>query len=81
VFSVRQKRDIAEKVQRILRETNHPELPEGEIQFQLIVLGATSMSWADIRNNGAVVNPAVNPHNERMDPCASSIGNPPEADE
>lgn len=69
MFSVRQKREIAEKVQAILRETGHPELPESEIPFRLQVNGATAMSWADIRNNGAVDNPGVNPHNERQDPC------------
>jgi hypothetical protein len=67
MFSVRQKRDIAEKVQAILRETTHPELPEGEIAFLLHVEGAESWSWADIRNNGAVISPEVNPHNEAMD--------------
>ncbi len=64
MFSVRQKRDISEKVQSILRETNHPELPEGEITFSLIVHGKESWSFADIRNNGAVCNPSVNPWNE-----------------
>jgi len=68
MFSVRQKREISEQVQKILRSTNHPELPEGEIQFVLHVDGDGPMSWADIRNNGAVLNPDVNPHNERMDP-------------
>jgi hypothetical protein len=67
MFSVRQKRDIAEKVQRILRETNHPELPEGEISFELHVEGAKPWSWADIRNNKNVPNPGVNPHNELQD--------------
>lgn len=67
MFSVRQKREIAEKVQQILRETNHPELPQGEIQFALHVDGAASWSWADIRNNGAAQNPSVNPWNEKQD--------------
>ena len=67
MFSVRQKREIAEKVQAILRETGHPELPDGEISFLLHVNGAESWSWADIRNNGAVLTAEVNPHNERMD--------------
>jgi len=67
MFSVRQKREIADKVQEILRETNHPELPEGEIKFRLIVDGAEGWSWADIRNNGDVTNPGINPHNELMD--------------
>ena len=67
MFSLRQKREIAEKVQQILRETEHPELPVGEIQFALHVAGAESWSWADIRNNGAVTNPTVNMHNELQD--------------
>jgi len=67
MFSVRQKREIADKVQRILRETNHIELPDGEIPFLLHVDGFCSNSWADIQNNGSVSNPSVNPHNEAMD--------------
>lgn len=67
MFSVRQKREIADKVQTILRETGHPELPDGEISFHLHVVGAESWSWADIRNNGAVSSPSVNPHNEAAD--------------
>ncbi len=64
MFSIRQKREIATQVQQILRATKHPELPESEIQFRLYVVGAESWSWADIRNNGAVSSPDVNPHNE-----------------
>lgn len=67
MFSVTQKRHISEEVQRILRETNHPELPAGEIQFSLHVDGAESWSWADIRNNGAVPIPSINPWNELQD--------------
>ncbi len=69
MFSVAQKRRIAEEVQKVLRATGHPELPKGEIQFLLHVEGAiSSSSWADIRNNGAVRNPGVNAWNEAMDP-------------
>ena len=67
MFSVRQKREIAEKIQAILRETKHPELPEGEIEFSLHVEGAESWSWADIRNNCAVTDPGVNYWNESQD--------------
>jgi hypothetical protein len=66
MFSIAQKRDIAAKVQRILAETNHPELPEGEITFTLHVKGAEAWSWADIQNNGAVVSPTPNLWNERQ---------------
>ncbi len=68
MFSVRQKREIACKVHAALRETGHPELPEGEIKFFLRVNGETEMSWAVIYNNGAITNPSVNPHNEAQDP-------------
>lgn len=54
MFSVNEKRIIANRVQQILREMNHPELPTGEITFHLHVEGAESWSWADIKNNGAV---------------------------
>jgi len=67
MFSIRQKREIADKVQTILRETHHPELPDGEIQFRLHVDGAEAWSWADITNNGAVPLPGVNPWNEAQD--------------
>lgn len=70
MFSVAQKREIAEQVQTTLRATNHPELPKGEIKFCLHVDGAESWSWADIQNNGAITDPSVNPHNERQDPEA-----------
>lgn len=66
MFSVAQKRDISNKVQEILRSTNHPELPESEIRFELHVYGQAEWSWADIKNNGAVVVPDVNSWNERQ---------------
>jgi len=65
MFSIAQKRRIADEIQKLLRATEHPELPEGEIQFTLHVEGAEPWSWADISNNGAVPAPAVNPWNER----------------
>lgn len=67
MFSVRQKRKIADAVQKILRDTGHPELPEGEIQFTLQVWGSDLWSWATILNNGKVPTPDVNPWNEMQD--------------
>lgn len=66
MFSVQQKRDIADAIHRILRDTEHPELPaRGKpIVFQLHVEGAEDWSWADIRNNEAIPHPGVNPWNE-----------------
>ncbi len=67
MFSVAQKRKIADEVQRVLRATNHPELPPGEIEFTLHVNGAEPWSWADICNNGAIKTPLANPWNEAQD--------------
>ena len=67
MFSIKQKREIAAAVQKILRDTNHPELPVGEIRFTLRVLGAETWSWADIDNNEAVIVPEVNLHNELIE--------------
>ena len=67
MFSIRQKREIADKIQGILRDTRHPELPEGEIQFSIEVLGKEAWSWAIIKNNGAIPSPDVNPWNELQD--------------
>lgn len=55
MFSTHEKREIASKVQEILKATRNPELPhDREIPFLLHVDGAEGWSWADIRNNGAV---------------------------
>ena len=51
MFSIKLKQEISEKVQAILQETAHDELPKGEINFILHVDGAESWSWANIRNN------------------------------
>lgn len=68
MFSVKQKREISTKIQLLLRETGHPELPtDTEIKFAIHIEGAESWSWAMIENNGAVNNPGINPHNEAMD--------------
>ena len=67
MFSVRQKIIISDAVQKVLRDTNHPELPEGEITFFLHVDGEETWSWADIKNNGAVTDPSINWHNEKQD--------------
>jgi hypothetical protein len=69
MFSVRQKQEIAQGIQEVLRATKHPELPTGEISFRIHVKGAEDWSWADIQNNGAYRDTvqSINPHNERQD--------------
>ena len=64
MFSLKQKRQISDAVQKILKETKHSELPDGEITFILHVEGAAEWSWADIKNNGSVPNPSINIFNE-----------------
>lgn len=71
MFSVKEKRDIADAIQELLRATDHPELPEHEIAFSLQVQGEQIWSYAYIRNNGAVQNPSVNPWNENQ----AKVGN------
>ena len=51
MFSSNVKNMISEKVQEILQETRHPELPKGEVQFLLHVDGAEGWSWANVTNN------------------------------
>lgn len=67
MFSTKQKREISDKIQAILRDTCHPELPSHEIQFHIHIMGAENWSWADIKNNGACQEPSVNPWNEKQD--------------
>jgi hypothetical protein len=70
MFSIRQKREIADAIHKILRATDHPELPPHptEIRFELKVWGVEVWSWAVIKNNGAVLEPEANPFNEAQDP-------------
>ena len=73
MFSVAQKQALSDGIQKLLRETNHPELPTGEILFHIHVKGAEGWSWADIVNNRAVPNPSVNPHNEAQDAAPLAV--------
>ena len=67
MFSVAQKRAISDAVQQILRNTQHPELPTSEIEFDLHVKGAAVWSYGHIKNNNAVIQPNINPWNELQD--------------
>jgi len=64
MFSTSQKQKISQNIQDILRETNHPELPNSEIKFTIRIEGAESWSWAEIQNNGAYDGKPGNPFNE-----------------
>lgn len=67
MFSMRQKREIADEIQKILRKTNHPELPEEEIKFNIYIEGKEEWSFANIKNNASVTNPGINVWNELQD--------------
>ena len=53
MFSPLLKQEISRAVQEILQNTQHPELPQGEVSFVLHVDGAEDWSWANIRNESA----------------------------
>jgi len=70
MFSVRQKQIIAEAVEKVLLELDHPEMPKEKPHFVLLVDGKEVWSWAEIKPNWAFTAenpPSVNPHNERQD--------------
>lgn len=54
MFSDVQKFQIARQIQNILKNTEHPELPLGEIDFDIKVYGDEPKSYSRIRNNGRV---------------------------
>lgn len=66
MFSMKEKRQLSDKIQRLIRETNHPELPEAgtEIEFHIRICGRESWSFCDIKNNAAAPSPSINPWNE-----------------
>jgi len=67
VFSVKEKQFIANQIERILLELNHPEMPKEKPVFKLHVKGKEEWSWADITPNwefGIENPPSINPFNE-----------------
>lgn len=49
MFTLDQKIQISAAIQKLLRDSNQPQLPEGEIEFSLVVLGKDD-DWDSIRN-------------------------------
>ena len=69
MFSVAQKRHLAEVVEKALLEICHPEMPDSRPRFHLHVDGKESWSWADIEPNWTFDEgrePGVNPWNETV---------------
>lgn len=56
MFTTTQKREIAEAIQKLLRDTKDPKLPDGEIRFSLCVMGSDPSVYGNITNNGCVQN-------------------------
>ena len=51
MFSLEEKRKIADAVEKILLEIKHPEMPNDRAKFTLHVDGKEDWSWADIKPN------------------------------
>ncbi len=51
MFSVQEKQHIANKIEELLLELRHPEMPTERPKFKLHIDGKESWSWADIEPN------------------------------
>ncbi len=67
MFSVTEKKEIARKIEKILLDLNHPEMPTEKPKFKLHVDGKEDWSWADIEPNWVFEDGkpmGINPFNE-----------------
>ena len=67
MFSVKEKQNIAQKIESLLLSLNHPEMPKEKPVFFLKVMGKEDWSFAEIEPNwkfGKDNLPSVNPFNE-----------------
>lgn len=51
MFSMEEKKLIAQKIEELLLSLDHPEMPKEKPKFSLHVDGKESWSWADIEPN------------------------------
>ena len=51
MFSMQEKKHIAEEIEKLLLKLNHPEMPKEKPIFHLHIYGKESWSWADIKPN------------------------------
>ena len=67
MFSVAEKIEISKKIEKILLDYDHPEMPKERPEFHLKVVGKESWSWAEIDPNWYFENkePGMNPFNEK----------------
>ena len=67
MFSMKQKQEIAQKIEELLLSYDHPEMPKEKPEYSLHVDGKESWSWADITPNHHFDEnnkPSINPFNE-----------------
>ncbi|HEB41535.1 MAG TPA: hypothetical protein ENI08_00765 [Candidatus Dependentiae bacterium] len=66
MFSMQQKKELAEVIEKKILSFNHPEMPKEKPSFKLHVDGG--FSWADIEPNWTFEDkePSINPFNEAM---------------
>jgi len=67
MFSVAEKKKIANEIEKLLLSLDHPEMPKKEPVFKLRVEGKELWSWAEIEPNwkyDAANSPSINPWNE-----------------
>ena len=66
MFSIQEKRQIAEEIEKLLLNFNHPEMPTEKPVFTLEVIGKETWSWAVIKPNWEITEPekTANPWNE-----------------
>lgn len=67
MFSLQQKKPIADAVEKVLLSFDYPEMPKMRPVFRLHVKGAESWSWADIEPNWTFEDrePGINAWNEQ----------------
>ncbi len=51
MFSVKEKQYIANQIERILLDLDHPEMPKDKLRFTLKVEGREEWSFAEIKPN------------------------------
>jgi len=51
MFSLKEKQEIAEMVEKIILNIKHPEMPKEKPLFKLRIEGKESWSWAEIMPN------------------------------
>lgn len=51
MFSMEEKKKIADAVEKVLLELNHPEMPKEKPNFTLLVKGKEEWSYAEIKPN------------------------------